>query len=633
MRIHFLALSAALTVSSFLRPVGCEASDPAVVLSESAEWLRLGHYEKKLLGGYTSRVVNEQFFLSPEGRSSPLQELRATIEAFRSHRQKIDGRLKQSAACAFPARRAWLLKQGVSLPELNESCPDRDAWSSGIGAAGATLVFSSAYPNNPASMFGHTLLMLNHASGEPILNYGANFEARVDPSDSSLLYGLKGLLGYYPGEYSLAPYYTKINEYNYSESRDIWEYELNLSPAEVTVLVNHLWELFSQGGFRYYFLDDNCSFHLMTLLEVVRPDWNLTTGYGPYTLPLDTVRKVAAYPGSIRSEKVRPSLYRKMNEGFAALSSEQKKLREKVLKSEQPADQVADIAVLESVITELDYLRRKSAGKLELKNEKLFVASLLRRTKLGEARSQAEESSLQKQSEAKIVAEESPLKSHRSHLLVPGFLSRGGHPRLTLGGRVSLHDNLDPSPGYSDGFSIDFARLRVSLGLENNDRKFRLDEFQLIDILSLYPLNSIDSQISWVLRAGTASRTDFGQVDSLGTLIEGGPGVAASLSGKNLWVYSLGVLYGEHLANAPKHGRFGAGGEAGLKAKVSEAFQLKLTSRYKFELNRPWNRAGFFEHAAQAALTLGQNWQARFGTRNAGSNSLWEWTGELRWYF
>jgi hypothetical protein len=34
------------------------------------------------------------------------------------------------------------------------------------------------------------------------------------------------------GEYSLMPYYRKVKEYGDFESRDLWEYELNLSPEE-----------------------------------------------------------------------------------------------------------------------------------------------------------------------------------------------------------------------------------------------------------------------------------------------------------------------------------------------------------------------------------------------------------------
>jgi len=35
------------------------------------------------------------------------------------------------------------------------------------------------------------------------------------------------------------PYYLKVREYNDMENRDVWEYELNLSPEEIDRLLMH----------------------------------------------------------------------------------------------------------------------------------------------------------------------------------------------------------------------------------------------------------------------------------------------------------------------------------------------------------------------------------------------------------
>lgn len=39
------------------------------------------------------------------------------------------------------------------------------------------------------------------------------------------------------------PYYRKVKEYGDFESRDLWEYELNLTPEETRFLVSHIWEM------------------------------------------------------------------------------------------------------------------------------------------------------------------------------------------------------------------------------------------------------------------------------------------------------------------------------------------------------------------------------------------------------
>jgi hypothetical protein len=69
-----------------------------------------------------------------------------------------------------------------------------------------------------------------------------NYAATVN-SDDNWSYAWKGLVGKYPGEYSLMPYYRKVKEYGDFESRDLWEYELNLNPEETAFLVKHIWEM------------------------------------------------------------------------------------------------------------------------------------------------------------------------------------------------------------------------------------------------------------------------------------------------------------------------------------------------------------------------------------------------------
>jgi hypothetical protein len=74
------------------------------------------------------------------------------------------------------------------------------------------------------------------------------------------------------------PYYLKVREYSDLENRDIWEYELNLTPEEIDRLLMHAWEL-GPIHFDYYFFDENCAYHLLGLLEAARPDLTLTEGF------------------------------------------------------------------------------------------------------------------------------------------------------------------------------------------------------------------------------------------------------------------------------------------------------------------------------------------------------------------
>jgi len=54
------------------------------------------------------------------------------------------------------------------------------------------------------------------------------------PTRHRVLFAINALIGVYPGMFSIMPYYLKVREYNDLENRDIWEYELNLTPQRST---------------------------------------------------------------------------------------------------------------------------------------------------------------------------------------------------------------------------------------------------------------------------------------------------------------------------------------------------------------------------------------------------------------
>ncbi|MGT0149952.1 Lnb N-terminal periplasmic domain-containing protein [Vibrio metschnikovii] len=101
--------------------------------------------------------------------------------------------------------------------------------------------------------------------------FAINFAAEPEGNDNPALYAMKGLFGFYPGRFTVMPYYRKVREYNDIESRDIWEYPLNLTEQEVERVLLHLWEM-QLAEFDYYFLDENCSYQLLALLELARDD-------------------------------------------------------------------------------------------------------------------------------------------------------------------------------------------------------------------------------------------------------------------------------------------------------------------------------------------------------------------------
>ena len=130
-------------------------------LAGEREWHLLLHYRKDLFGGHTSEQDDQGFFLSPDGKTDPQAELDATLKQFFTN--ELVGRSKQPAQCAFIARYEWLRNQlhfdETRLPPM--ACERFERWFADFEAQSITLIFPSAFLNNPASMFGHTLLRVD----------------------------------------------------------------------------------------------------------------------------------------------------------------------------------------------------------------------------------------------------------------------------------------------------------------------------------------------------------------------------------------------------------------------------------------------------------------------------------------
>ncbi|MEM7024829.1 MAG: DUF4105 domain-containing protein, partial [Pseudomonadota bacterium] len=224
-------------------------------LAEQRAWLDLGHYRADLLSpGHTSLIDSPGFFLAERGKTDPQAELEATLAAFFAvPAEDSVGSThpdRQHQQCAFVARYRWLKAKlrfdPQRLPE--QPCPAFDAWLAEIAPESVTLVFPSAYLNNPSSMFGHTLLRLDRADQNEqtrLLAYAVNYGA-VTGEDVGLMFAVHGLTGGYRGTYSILPYHAMVRQYTEFENRDIWEYQLNLQPHEVLRMTEHLWELRNQ---------------------------------------------------------------------------------------------------------------------------------------------------------------------------------------------------------------------------------------------------------------------------------------------------------------------------------------------------------------------------------------------------
>ena len=254
-------------------------------LDQDITWQRLMYANAK----GQSEVNYSGYFLASEGKADLKQELHANIQALFQFAEP-----NQSVRCRFPARSHWLIQQlhiqEQQLPTV--TCPELDDWIGQIKPYKATLIYATDFMGNPSSMFGHTLLRLDPKDQKQLnlVSYAVNYAATVT-SGEGWSFAWNGLTGQYPGEYSLMPYYRKVKEYGDLESRDLWEYELNLSPDETRFLVEHIWEM-KHATFPYYFVSDNCAYRLLGLIDLVRPALNLKQQFKVASIPVETIKAI-----------------------------------------------------------------------------------------------------------------------------------------------------------------------------------------------------------------------------------------------------------------------------------------------------------------------------------------------------
>ena len=131
-------------------------------LAQRAEWLNLLHYKPYVYRtGMRSLADDPAFFNALDGKTDAAAELEATLAVFFSTAEETDK--AQNPQCRFIARYHWLKEELHFDPARmrEHPCKRFDQWHAALDPHQITLVFPAAYLNNPASMYGHTLLRID----------------------------------------------------------------------------------------------------------------------------------------------------------------------------------------------------------------------------------------------------------------------------------------------------------------------------------------------------------------------------------------------------------------------------------------------------------------------------------------
>ncbi|MBU0995894.1 MAG: DUF4105 domain-containing protein [Proteobacteria bacterium] len=529
-------------------------------LSEDRYWYILMHYQKGIRG-VKSLIDDPSFFLSENGKTSPKEELEAAIRLFFSDKEEDHS----FDICEFFARYTWL-KQMIDV-DMKKVYPCSCQAVLNVNPQSATVVFPSYYMNNPASMFGHTFINIRTGFKSDHLANTINYSARTDETNG-IVFSVKGIFGMYKGYYSVLPYYKKILEYNDMDKRDIWEYELNLTPEELEKMVFHIREL--EGKYTdYYFFDENCSYNLLFLLEAARPSVHLTDRFLLSVIPIDTV-KAMKEEGLIQSVNFRPSKVTSIQEKAEAFTPEAWELANQILdKRISPenlfhmaikTDEKAAILDFASEYIQYQYLKKE----IESEDYRKRLLSVLKvRSRLGK-RGMSPPSLIPRQ----------PEKAHDSTLVSVGGGTLDGEGYAEIAFRPALNEICDPDFPDDNGMQIKFLDTRMRYWPD--DDSATLEGLDVVNVRSLSSRSDLFKPVSWMFRTGLKRNTLEDKDRKIAYYVNSGVGVSYFKPITGLfYLLAAGEL---DLDNAYQDGyQAGAGFESGLIRRICDPVKIQVS--------------------------------------------------------
>lgn len=565
-------------------------------LDQQTTWQRLLYADQTK----KSEVTDQDYFYVVDGQTNLKHELQADLQAL-----FISTAENQSIRCKFPARSRWLMQQldidAKQLPEVK--CPEFDEWINQIKPYKATLVYATDFMGNPSSMFGHTLLRLDPKDQKQLnlVSYAINYAATVQDADH-WSYAWKGLTGQYPGEYSLMPYYRKVKEYGDFESRDLWEYELNLTANETRFLVEHIWEM-KNVTFPYYFANDNCAYRLLGLIDLVRPDLNLKQQFKHAAIPIETIKAIDQQ-NLVKEVVYRPALETQL----LAQAQQHGTTLAKI------AHQVAFLPMQQGSNLLQKYSEIDQAKILEMAYDDLYLQFISHETtadfaqpQLRQLLAQRSQLNVEKQRNEPARPKMQPAEGHYARNLSLNLGEAQGKKFIELGHRQAYHDLIDPQGGYRTGTQL----LFLNGNLQYRDDQLKLEHLDLFAINSYNPIQPFKVPLTWGLNiAWQQEAVDHGQFSD-----QQQHGVF-NLNGQ--MGYSLADYERQHLCYAQLQGYLQAGHNLDKGWRVGAGPTVGCMNQWSDHINSVLQiELPYWQDQSQWNLRVSTQLQYSFNTNNA----------------
>ncbi len=636
--LKFLAVVFLIFSSTPVR--GAELSRPDVAaliaqarqknIAQDSYWLALLHYHHEHLGSTLKSEVNSpDFFLAPQGNVDPEVELNATLAAFF---QPLGEDQNEHAQCRFIARYHWLRKvldwSEAQVPQA--SCQLFNNWSKNGHVTSISLIFATGYFSNPASFYGHILLKFNadrNLLPTDLLDESLNFGAIVPERENPLRYLFKGVFGLYDAAFSSTGFYRMNHNYAENELRDMWEYELALSPDEVEQITQHSWELL-RTRYAYYFFNQNCAYRMSELLGLVINEPLLSPSL-PWSVPssvFDHLTKVKRDGKPlVRQIKRIPSRLNRYREQYQRLDKKQQVIVNDFVQQHAALAQTdypslsapEQIAVVDTL---RDYYQFRIVGErdnIDYKTRKLDM--LIERARLPMA---SEMEAMQEPAQSARV-----LPPHNGP--PPGLIRIGGLQNNALG----TGETLQLRPVYFDNLETDAGRIaNANLTMFDVYATHIGNRWQIrnVDLVNVEHLNLADTPLpgdggwAWRVKLGAQSE-HLACSNCLVGHVTGGIGKAVKLSDDAV-VYAMldGITQTRYL----DFGTLGVSPTVGLLATPIDGWKTSLVLNHRTYLNG--NQTSARQVAWENRLGLARDWDVRVNYRYSVAS---EWQMVLSTYW
>ena len=373
--------------------------------------------------------------------------------------------------------------------------------------------------------------------------------------------------------------------------------------------------------FDYYFFDENCAYHLLSLLDVARPSLALTDRFVWHAIPSDTVRAVVETPGLLRRVVYRPSNATAIEHRAARLPPAALPQVEALARGSQAPD-TADLSALSP---------RQRAETLELADQYLTYLQAEMALPQGEFQARSRRFLLARSREPAFAIDppQPPaVRPDQGHLSGRLHLAAGVEQGRAVGElrlRPAYHDLLDAEAGFNRGAALQFFDFAIR---QRAGHGVRLQYFTPVDIQSLTPRSELLGGRSWRVQFGWQRLRPAGGGESLLAQASGGPGVAWDWRGRVLSYLFLDnqLLLGRRLEDGYA---LGVGGSIGTLIDVSSEWRMQLQAgsmrywagdrqtRNRLELNQRW------QTGRNQAVRMELKWQRDAGGEYGGALFGW----------